>query len=420
MALTSLHQAYIWMEYSFNNGCFSRTLLFLLFFFNLPQDIVGARSVGVSDVTSNVGGLCASVVIHWGYKCQEFKVQTKDGYILGIQRIPRGRNGRGKGKRPPVLLQHGILVDGLTWVLNSPEESLAFILADNGFDVWIANTRGTKFSQAHVSLSVSQPAYWAWSWDELVSYDLPATVDFVYQQTGQKLNYVGHSMGTLIALSSLSEGKLVDKMQSAALLSPIAYLSHMTTPLGVTAAKAFAGEIAIGLGVAEFNPLWRVVKVFLNSLCLQPGVNCFDMLTEFTGNNCCLNSSTVEFTLKFEPQPTSTKALTHLSQTVRDGVIRKYNYDSKEGNMRHYGQTTPPVYNMSNIPKEFPLFLSYGGQDALSNVKDVLQLLDDLKLHGGDKLTVQYVQDYGHADFVMATNAKEFVYDAVISFFNRQ
>lgn len=37
-------------------------------------------------------------------------------------------------------------------------------------------------------------AFWDWSWDELVSFDLPALFDFVYGQTGQKIDYVGHSL----------------------------------------------------------------------------------------------------------------------------------------------------------------------------------------------------------------------------------
>lgn len=37
-------------------------------------------------------------------------------------------------------------------------------------------------------------AYWEWSWDELVTYDLPATIQFVHDQTGQNLHYVGHSL----------------------------------------------------------------------------------------------------------------------------------------------------------------------------------------------------------------------------------
>ncbi|KAG6512252.1 hypothetical protein ZIOFF_030349 [Zingiber officinale] len=289
-------------------------LLLYLFLIIPPQVLVGARSLngrGRQSGGATNDSLCELAVIPQGYKCQEYKVQTEDGYILGLQRIPQGRDSDREGKkRQPVLLQHGILVDGMSWVLNSPEESLAFILADNGFDVWIANTRGTTWSPTHISLNITD-------------------------------------QGTLIALSSLSQGKLVDKMKSAALLSPIAYLSHITTPLGNLAARAFVADVL-----------------------------------------------------------------------VRDGVITKYNYGSKTANMKHYNQVNPPPYDMSNIPKDFPLFLSYGGQDELSDVEDVLQLLDDLKLHDVEKLTVQYVEEYAHADFILGINAKAIVYGSIISFFN--
>lgn len=44
------------------------------------------------------------------------------------------------------------LQDASTWLVNSPDESLGFILADNGYDVWFANVRGTKYSSEHTSL----------------------------------------------------------------------------------------------------------------------------------------------------------------------------------------------------------------------------------------------------------------------------
>lgn len=51
--------------------------------------------------------------------------------------------------------------------------------------------------------------------------------------------------GTLTALAAFSQGKQVDKVKSAALLSPIAYISHITTALGNLAAKFFVGEVCI-------------------------------------------------------------------------------------------------------------------------------------------------------------------------------
>ncbi|KAK4846066.1 hypothetical protein QYF36_012629 [Acer negundo] len=369
-------------------------------------------------------GICASSVITRGYKCQEIHVTTKDGYILNMQRIPEGRvhspSTGGKKIRQPVLIQHGVLVDGMTWLLNPPEQNLPMILADQGFDVWIVNTRGTRFSRRHVSLDPVQPEFWNWSWDELVAYDLPAVFDYVHNHTGQKINYVGHSLGTLIALASFSEGSQVDKLKSAALLSPIAYLSYMNTSLVVLAAKAFVGEISSVLfGLAEFNPKGKPVSDFLKTLCTNPGVDCFDLLSALTGKNCCLNASTVDLFLKNEPQSTSTKNLVHLAQIIRDRVIAKYNYGRPDYNLMHYGKFLPPVYNISNIPHDLPLFISYGGKDALSDVRDVQELLDSFKYHDGDKLSVQYIKDYAHADFIMGINAKDVVYNQVVALFKR-
>ncbi|KMZ58830.1 Triacylglycerol lipase [Zostera marina] len=155
-----------------------------------------------------------------------------------MQRI----SASGGAHRAPVLVQHGITMDGMSWMLNSPEESLPFILVGKGFDVWLGNTRGTKWSRRHATLNSSSKEYWNWSWDELVEYDFSATVGFVYGKTGHKLHYIGHSLGTLVALASLSEGKMVEKLRCATLLSPIAYLNHMTGLIGVLSAFSFMGE----------------------------------------------------------------------------------------------------------------------------------------------------------------------------------
>nr|XP_009761472.1 PREDICTED: triacylglycerol lipase 2-like isoform X1 [Nicotiana sylvestris] len=374
----------------------------------------------------NSAGMCASAVIVHGYKCQEFEVTTDDGFILSVQRIPKGRDGVGGGaNRPPVLLQHGVLVstgskDGVTWLQNSPEQSPAMILADNGFDVWISNIRGTRYSRRHVTLDPNSSDYWNWTWDDLVVHDLPTVIDLVFQQTGQKIHYIGHSMGTLIALASFSEGRNLDKIKSAALLSPVAYLSHMTTALGVVAARAFVSEITTIFGLAEFNPRGEPVSNFLKALCAQAGVDCYDLITALTGKNCCVNATTVEHFLKNEPQSTSTKNLVHLSQTVRDGVLSKYDYGSNDFNQAHYGEAKPPKYNLTNIPHDLPLFLSYGGQDALSDVQDVETLLDYLKFHDVDKLHVQYIKDFAHADFIIGITAKDIVYNQIIAFFRNQ
>ncbi|GAV62429.1 Abhydrolase_1 domain-containing protein/Abhydro_lipase domain-containing protein [Cephalotus follicularis] len=362
-------------------------------------------------------GVCKSMVETQGYSCQEHTVTTEDGYILSMQRVPVGRSGNKTGK-PPVLLQHGVLVDGVAWLLNPIDQSLPFILADNGYDVWIANSRGTQYSLGHTSLNSNDQAYWDWSWDELAAYDLPVSVQYVHNTTGQKLHYVGHSQGTLMALAALSQGKLLDILRSAAMLSPIAHLGQITSLVARIAAIIGLVEENFGLGKGEFAPERDLVVKFIEGICILPGINnCDNLVTPITGPNCCLNSSRVKLTLEHEPQSTSTKNMIHYFQMITKGTLAMYDYGNVNDNMNHYKLPTPPVYDMTRIPKGFPLFLSHGGQDQLSDVADVKVLLDNLQGHDSDKLMVQYIEEYAHADFVFGVNANQVVYNPIISFF---
>ncbi|XP_050101737.1 triacylglycerol lipase 2-like [Malus sylvestris] len=369
------------------------------------------QSIGNVD-----GGICKSLVETQGYPCQEHKVTTEDGYILGLQRIPAGKSaGNETAAKLPVLLHHGILMDASAWLLNSPDKALAFILADNGFDVWLANSRGTVSSRGHKTLTPLYPAYWDWSWDQLAAYDLPALFAYVNNQTGQKLHYVGHSLGTLTALAAFSQEKLLNLLRSAALLTPIAYLGQMSSLFIRILMDLFLSEKLKLLGLHEVPN--GETQELVEFICKTPGVDCSDLLATITGPNCCLSSASKAALFKNFPQSTATKNMIHLSQMVRMGTLEMYDYGNEDTNMEHYKQPTPPVYNMANIPKDVPLFLSYGGRDALSDVNDVGLLLDNLKDHDKDKLVVEYIEDYAHMDFIMSVNANQLVYDPLLAFF---
>lgn len=82
--------------------------------------------------------LCAA----HGYVLEKHTVATSDGFLLSLFRmVPSATNGNraatGKGKnkgkgKGPVLLLHGLFQTSMPFLFNQREDSLAFVLADNG------------------------------------------------------------------------------------------------------------------------------------------------------------------------------------------------------------------------------------------------------------------------------------------------
>ena len=116
-------------------------------------------------------------------------------------------------KGPVVFLQHGIFRSCDDWVdisegglnerhnyyengreilnnckpyqNNPPANTLGFVLADCGYDVWMGNSRGTTYSNEHQTLSNMDPRFWQYSFQQMGEYDLPTSIDFVLEKTGQ-------------------------------------------------------------------------------------------------------------------------------------------------------------------------------------------------------------------------------------------
>ncbi|KAK2509158.1 hypothetical protein MC885_004364 [Smutsia gigantea] len=175
----------------------------------------------------------SEIISYWGYPYEEYDVITTDGYILGIYRIPYKRRCSRTAPKPVVYLQHVLIASASKWICNLPNSSLAFLLADSGYDVWMGNSRGNSWSRKYLKFSPESPEYWAFSMDEMAKYDLLAMTYFTIEKTGQEqLYYVGHSQGTtitFIAFSTIPE--LAKRIKIFFALAPIITVKYTQSPL---------------------------------------------------------------------------------------------------------------------------------------------------------------------------------------------
>ncbi|KAK1395088.1 Lipase [Heracleum sosnowskyi] len=380
-----------------------------------PKHTHGGDLAGVSKTCRSrstvTTSLCSHLIEPSGYPCSEHSTTTKDGYMLGLQRVSsRIRKLRG-GNGPPVLLLHGLFMGGDSWFLNSPDESLGFILADQGFDVWIGNVRGTHWSHGHVTLSMEDKDFWDWSWQDLALFDLAEMILYVNAITNSKVFVVGHSQGTIMSLAAFTQPEIVKMVAAAALLCPISYLDHITSPFVRDMVFMHLDGIMVDLGIHQLNFKSDFGTKVMDMMC-DSNIDCGDMLGSITGKNCCFNSSRVDYYLDNEPHPSSAKNLQHLFQMIRKGTFAKYDYGFIK-NLKIYGQLKAPTFDLSHIPASLPIWMGYGGNDALADVKDVQRTIKELQ----SKPDMLYLENYGHIDFLLSIYAKRDVYDSLISFF---
>lgn len=136
-----------------------------------------------------------------GFNHEVHECTTKDGYVLTLHRICKE-----KCSGPPVLMVHGLNSTSDTWIFNKSSQPIGLQLAEKGWDVWLANTRGSPYSLKHVKLdSEKDEEYWNWTAAEIAGYDVPTFINYVKQTTSKdKLSYIGHSQGGCVMLNMLA------------------------------------------------------------------------------------------------------------------------------------------------------------------------------------------------------------------------
>ena len=345
------------------------------------------------------------IITSKGFKVEKHFVKTEDGYTLTIFRIPGGKNCLDVDKNPPVLFQHGIFDSSDGWVCNGEKHSIPFIFANNNFDVWLSNSRGNKYCKSHDNFDNTSFEFWQFSFHEMGIYDIPAVIKYIFSinKSGEKIIYFGHSQGTSLMFSGLTQKfNFYQKyIKLFVALAPVARLANIGSALLSILSKISIHKLVKKIKIHEIAPSNKLTTNFFSFMD-----NYANTLTNFF-INLTTDSKSKEFNdqgalsvyLNHSPCGCSLKSLIHFIQIIKSKKFIYYDY-KKEANFAIYHQIEPPEYDL-NIIKDFPIMLIGGELDKLGTPEDVRWLNNELSKKG-NVIYFKIVPNMGHLSFMIA------------------
>ena len=358
-----------------------------------------------------------SYISNLGLDLEEETVTTEDRYVNTMWRLtskdPNNRNGKS------VIMQHGLL-DGAFTFLILAEDSLPKKLCDEGYVVYLPYIRGTQFSRSHLDYDSGLTSkYWDFSFDHMAAYDVPANINFVKNRDGvEKVYYIGHSQGTLtfflaymnypefmekniakfIALGTVPNVNnaphfLIKLFDKSKILNLIPVKNFLTLPKEV-------GQVFVPLCTSKAKFLCNSILSLAFSGTHETGRIDYDRL----GKNIFL----------YEPGGTSLQNMKHWIQIYKAKRAQKYDYGLVE-NLKHYGQTTPPVYDLKKMKGySIPSLMTISDADPFANPQDTLDFVDNIE--NKKVVNILSLTNYNHIDYFWADSAVQEIFPKVMNF----
>lgn len=361
-----------------------------------------------------------------GYPFEVHYITTTDGYILQIHRFPAKTSKATSNKKsaPAIILMHGLLGSSADWIVTGPKRSFALYMHDNGYDVWLGNSRGNTFSKNHTSLLRTNPNFWNFSWHEIGLYDLSATIDFVRNTTKQEqIFYVGFSQGTTqfwVLMSLRPEYNKKIKYMMA--LAPVAFMGNIQGLIKLAStAGFFARDVFEETGYMEVFPSTVGLRKSFDTMCnlnltsnSPRGVLCEVLITLLFGPSNDTDYKNLREFLMFAPAGASLKQLLHYAtNVVKPGHFAWYDY-GPEKNMKIYNSATPPEYPVHKIT--VPVGLYYSPNDWLAQPEDVVYLKRRLP-NVVDKYVLKS-KKISHLDFMVGEEMRTLLHERLLKQIN--
>ncbi|KXN87367.1 hypothetical protein AN958_08919 [Leucoagaricus sp. SymC.cos] len=346
-----------------------------------------------------------------GYTHEEHVVLTKDGYLLGLHRLP-GKRGEKRKKpgtstgKPVVYLHHGLLMNSEVWVcLTNPERSLAFVLAEQGYDVWLGNNRGNKYSKKSIHHGPNTSGFWDYSIDNFAWHDIPDTINHILQVTkAPQLSYIGFSQGTAQAFAALSiHPQLNEKINVFIALAPAMSPAGLAAPIVDDFSPTFLFLIFGRKSILSSATFWQSI--------IYPPIfaSVIDKSLIWLFNWRSLNISSHQKIAAYAHlySFTSVKSVVHWFQIMRNAAFQMYDDDVLSPIVVTSVSSYRPVrFPTRNIVT--PIVLLYGDSDSLVDIDTMLAQLPG-------HTVAKRLHTYEHLDILWGRNVHIDVIPEVIT-----
>ncbi|KYQ54206.1 Lipase 3 [Trachymyrmex zeteki] len=369
-----------------------------------------------------------------GYVAETHQICTEDGYYLTVHQISGCYIS---SSRLPVIINHGLVSSSADWVLLGPHKALAYVLCDNGYDVWLTNARGNTYSKSHKYYSIKDRDFWnfsiipkndkyfCYSWHEIGYYDLPATIDYILEKTGHsKLYYIGYSQGaTTFYVMGSERPEYNAKIKGMISLAPAVFLGNQKSLF----LKLFAYFHSIletnvfqwGSYICNINQWlprnkWQsfILRTFLSNAPhpMTEGLcNCWFYLIAGFGSEQ-LDKSMLPLIFGHCPAGSSVKQFLHFGQLISSGSFQKFDYGTR-ANLTLYGSTRPPKYTLERV--KVPVAIFYSENDFINHHTNVQKLADNLpNVIQTEKIAYE---KFNHTDYLWGRDARIILYNNIVT-----
>jgi len=324
---------------------------------------------------------------------------TKDGWKITLEHFYDPQSKEFYKRKYPIILCHGLMANRIFYTINR-ENSLAIQLAKAGYDVWVLDLRGRE-TAGSPSWFFGEKKY-NYSVDDYIKYDMDAAIEYVLKQTGaEKVNWVGHSMGGMIAYSRIGS------LEETRIANLVTIGSPFSFELSTTSLRLWHKTGGCTTTFLPAIPMGTIAK-FNSYMCidLTPRAGLLEILL-YPENT---DPEVIRASQRYIMTNIAKLEALQLKTALETG-----DFYSLDGKINY-------TENIKNIT--IPTLIVLGRRDHLGFGYTIRLIYDRISSKDKKLLIIERAQnaseDYGHADLLMGKNALKDVIEPIIQWLNER